>query len=65
MHQWKPRDMETLVEGTHWFLKSLTPPVCQRYIEHLYTVMPKVVQVEGGYSLVFEESDSTSMPALH
>ena len=49
-HQWKPRDMDTLVEGIQWFWRSLTPPVCQRYIEHLYTVMPKVVEVEGAAS---------------
>lgn len=48
--QYKPRDLESLIDGIKSFWKSMTPKVCQRYIGHLHKVIPKVIQVEGAAS---------------
>ena len=49
-HQYKPRNMESLIEGIRCFWKSLTPSICQRYIGHLHTVIPIVIAVHGAAS---------------
>ena len=49
-HTYKPKNMETLVDGIKQFWRSMTPAVCQRYIGHLHTVIPKVIQVNGAAS---------------
>ena len=49
-HQYKPRDLKSLTEGIRCFWRSLTPAICQRYIGHLHTVMPKVIAVDGAAS---------------
>ena len=49
-HQYKPRNVESLERGIKEFWLSMTPDVCCKYINHLYKVMPKVVQVEGAAS---------------
>ena len=46
----KPRNLESLKDGIEVFWKSLTPEKCRRYIDHLYTVIPKVIEVNGGPS---------------
>lgn len=53
-HEYKPRNLETLVAGIKKFWKSMTPEICMKYIGHLQKVMPKVVKVESaarGYKL--------------
>ena len=53
-HQYKPRDLKSLTEGIRCFWRSLTPAICQRYIGHLHTVMPKVIAVDGAASGYWE-----------
>ena len=49
-HTYKPRNMETLVDGIKMFWRSLTPALCQRYIRHLHKVIPRAIQVNGAAS---------------
>ena len=46
----KPRNLDELKQGIQQFWETLTPDVCQQYIEHLQKVIPKVIQVQGGPS---------------
>ena len=46
-HTYKPRNMETLMDGIKAFWKTVTPEVCRKYIGHLKKVIPKVIQVNG------------------
>ena len=43
----KPKNMSELQEGIQRFWQTLTPQVCQRYINHLHKVIPKVLEVAG------------------
>lgn len=49
-HQYKPKNLESLIDGIKCFWKTVTPEVCRRYIGHLQTVMPKVIEVKGAPS---------------
>lgn len=49
-HQYKPRDLDSLVEGISTFWKSLTPKVCDAYIKLLHKVIPRVITVDGAAS---------------
>ena len=49
-HEYKPKNLEGVIDGIKMFWKNMSPEVCQKYIGHLQTVMPKVVQVEGAPS---------------
>ena len=45
---YKPRNLQELKDGIEQFWVTLTPEVCQRYINHISKkVMPKVVSVQG------------------
>ena len=46
----KPTNLETLIEGIKSFWKTLTPEVCRKYIGHIYKVIPKVIEENGGPS---------------
>ena len=46
-HQFKPRNLNSLIEGILTFWKTMTPEVCRRYIDHLHKVIPKVIEVNG------------------
>jgi len=45
--KYKPTNLEELKAGIERFWQTLTPALCRRYINHLHTVMPKVVEVNG------------------
>lgn len=47
---YKPHNLEELKQGILQFWQSLTPAVCRNYINHLYKVIPKVVELNGGPS---------------
>ena len=49
-HQYKPTNTESLQEGIKKFWTSMTPEVYRRYINHLYKVIPRVVEVDGAAS---------------
>ena len=49
-HHFKPRDLNSLIEGILSFWKTMTPQVCRRYIKHLHKVIPKVIEVNGAAS---------------
>ena len=49
-HQYKPRDLESLINGIKCFWRSLTPDICKRYIGHLHKVIPKAIEVNGSAS---------------
>ena len=49
-NHYKPKGLEDLKTGIKQFWRTLTPAVCTRYIRHLHTVMPVVVEKEGGPS---------------
>ena len=53
--QYKPRNLESLINGIKQLWKTMTPELCKRYIGRLQTVMPKVIAVKGapGYWFVF------------
>jgi hypothetical protein len=38
----KPDSKETLIEGIQEFWKTLSPRMCNRYINHIFTVLPAV-----------------------
>lgn len=44
---YKPKNLQELKDGIERFWITLTPEVCQRYINHLQKVIPKIVQVNG------------------
>ena len=46
-HQYKPTNMETLIDEIKRFWKSMTPAVCRKYIGHVQKVIPKVIEVAG------------------
>ena len=43
----KPTNRDELVNGIEQFWNSVTPEMCNRYIDHLYKVIPKVIEKEG------------------
>ena len=43
----KPRTKEQLVAGIREFWSKLTPEACQRYIFHMFKVVPKVIERHG------------------
>ena len=49
-HQYKPNNLEELIDGIRRFWSTMTPAVCRKYIDHLHKVMPEVVQREGAAS---------------
>ena len=49
-YEYKSSNLDTLKSGILEFWKSMTPDICGKYISHLYKVMPKVVELEGGAS---------------
>ena len=45
---YKPRNLQELKDGIEQFWITLTPEVCQRYIDHIpKKVIPKIVSVNG------------------
>lgn len=46
-NEYKPRDLQSLKDGIWAFWKTLTPEKCKKYINHLHTVIPKVIEEEG------------------
>ena len=45
---YKPRNLQDLKDGIEQFWVTLTPDVCQRYINHISRkVMPKIFSVQG------------------
>lgn len=46
----KPSTKEELIRGIGEAWKLITPTLCNRYINHLFKVIPKVVAEEGGPS---------------
>ena len=51
-HQYKPKNLQAVIDGIKRFWSTMSPNVYRKYmyIDHLYKVMPKVVQVEGAAS---------------
>ena len=49
-HQYKPNNLEGIITGVKVFWTTLFPEVCSKYIGHVHTVMPKVVQLQGAAS---------------
>ena len=47
---YKPKGLEDLKKGIREFWKTLTPSVCTKYINHIHTVMPTVIERSGGPS---------------
>ena len=46
-----PKNQEQLVNSIFKIWKShLTVTQCNRYIDHIFKVLPKVVEAEGGFS---------------
>ena len=43
----RPKNKEELRAAIHQFWGTVTPEKCQRYINHLYTVMPVVIENNG------------------
>ena len=43
----QPKNKEQLVEGIKQFWSTLTPEACQKYINHMFKVVPMVVQRQG------------------
>ena len=39
-----PHNLESLKDGIQAFWKTLTPEKCWRYIDHMHTVIPKVIE---------------------
>ena len=47
----KPHTKEQLIDGLKLFWQSrITPEKCHKYIGHIHTVIPKVIECEGGPS---------------
>ena len=49
-NEYKPRGLADLKAGIREFWKRLTPAACSRYINHIFRVMPVVVEKSGGPS---------------
>ncbi len=49
-NEYKPRNLESLKDGIRAFWKTLTPEKCRKFIVHLHTVIPKVIEKEGAAS---------------
>jgi hypothetical protein len=43
----RPKNKEELDNGIHAFWATVTPEKCCRYINHLHTVIPKVIANRG------------------
>lgn len=43
----KPTNQQELLDGIQEFWDTVTPAVCCRYIDHLFQVVQKVVDVNG------------------
>ena len=43
----RPRNLSSLKEGIKTFWKTLTPEICTRYIHHVHTVIPEVLNRDG------------------
>ena len=48
--EYKPKNLQDLKDGIIQFWKQMTPTVCQKYISHLYKVIPKVIEINGAPS---------------
>jgi hypothetical protein len=46
----KPCNQDELVDGIVDFWNGLTVEVCNKYIDHLYKVVPKVIEKDGNAS---------------
>lgn len=46
----KPRNQEELLNGIVEFWNGLTVEQCNKYIDHLYKVVPKVIEKDGNAS---------------
>ena len=46
----KPRNQQELIDGISEYWNTLTPELCSRYIDHLFKVIPKVVENQGAAS---------------
>ena len=44
----KPINKDQLLDGLEEFWNTVTKEKCQKYIGHIHTVMPKVVEANGG-----------------
>ena len=49
-HDYKSRNLDSLVSGILKYWESLCSSTCHRYINHLHRVMPVVVAVNGAAS---------------
>jgi len=47
----KPRNKAELIEGIQEFWSTVTPEMCNRYINHLFRVIPEVVRRNGGATM--------------
>jgi hypothetical protein len=45
--QVRPQNKAELEEGLVEFWETVTPEKCQRYINHLHKVIPKVIECRG------------------
>lgn len=43
----KPRNEESLIDGIKTFWRKLSPQICAKYIDHLKTVIPRVILLNG------------------
>ena len=43
----KPRNQEQLKQGILEYWSTVTPDMCNRYIDHLYKVVPAVIKASG------------------
>ena len=48
--EYKSQNLMELKAGIGIFWKSLTPDVCTRYINHIHTVIPVVIEKNGDAS---------------
>lgn len=46
----KPRTQQELINGIKQFWEALTPNDCNKYIDHLFKVVPAVIEEEGAAS---------------
>ena len=49
-NNYKPTNLESLEAGIVEFWQKMTPEVCTKFISHIYKVMPKVIECNGGAS---------------
>ena len=49
-HTSKPKTKEELVTGIKDFWKTVTPHMCNKYIDHLFKVVPAVISRRGAAS---------------